>query len=359
MNSLAQSARRLGQIPLGWAGATEKQNYLNFGDALSPVMVAAFAGTSVVRRPMKSKAVRLACVGTIGHGFEGGDVHFWGTGMSPFRHPGAANQEPWSRPSETTLIVHATRGPLTAQRLGAGVVPYGDPVFLLPRFYDKPVVKRFEVGVIAHLSELGSRELNVGARDELKRFVIPGDLAGSIRVINTLTEISARGLERKLREILSCKRIVSTSLHGMVIAEAFGIPCLYFSPNGQPGPLDITIAETPSLDPRIADLYLGAGRAKVATYAQPRAIETDWEALIAAIDHRWQPLEHGFDDLVEVFPVDLKPLVTRNLFSHPVVTGLTFQHNVRELQLADAQSRKLTPTVARPAPPAAETAAER
>jgi len=344
VNSLARYAEQYGELPLGWAGATEKQDYLNFGDALSPVMVAAMCGMPIVRRPMKSENVRLACVGTIGHGFEGGDVHFWGTGMSQWSNPGAKPPTPWVHPADTTLTVHATRGPLTAARLGEDLtkraVPYGDPVFLLPRFFSKPVKQDVELGVIIHLSEMESRALDTGPAPHLLRYRIPESLAGKVRIINTLTAINTQSLEDKIQEIRRCKRIVSTSLHGMVIAECYGIPCLYFSPNMGSGVVTIQTDGNDTLDLRLADLYAGLGRKQITAYSRPRTQETDWDDLIAAIDRHWEPMTNNFDGLVESFPVNGTPLSTSNLFAEPSVNAITFQHSVRAVHQDDARAGK-------------------
>lgn len=341
-NSLAQYCDQYGYVPMGWAGATEKQDYLNFGDALSPVMVAAMCGQPIVRRPMKSDNLRLACVGTIGHGFEGGEVHFWGTGMSQWSNPGSKPAIPWTPPADTKLVVHATRGPLTAARLGEDLtkraVPYGDPVFLLPRFFSKPVKQDIELGVILHLSELESRALDTGAAPHLKRYEVPESLAGRVVMINTLTSISTEGLEAKIQEIRRCKRIVSTSLHGMVIAECYGIPCLYFSPNMGTGVVSLATDGNDRLDLRLADLYAGLGRKELIAYSCPRAQATDWEALIAAIDKHWEPITSSFDDLMESFPVNGSPLVTQNLFEAPAIKAITFQHSVRAVHQDDARA---------------------
>ncbi|MBE9605361.1 polysaccharide pyruvyl transferase family protein [Acetobacteraceae bacterium H6797] len=329
---------------MGWAGATEKQDYLNFGDALSPVMVAAMCGMPIVRRPMKSDNIRMACVGTIGHGFEGGEVHFWGTGMSPWSNPSAKPPTPWAPPADTKLVVHATRGPLTAARLGEDLtkraVPYGDPVFLLPRFFSKPVKQDVELGVIIHLSEMESRALDTGPAPNLVRYRIPEALAGKVRIINTLTAISTEGLEDKIQEIRRCKRIVSTSLHGMVIAECYGIPCLYFSPNMGTGVVTIGTDGNDTLDLRLADLYAGIGRKKITAFSTPRAQETDWEGLIEAIDKYWEPVTNSFDDLAEAFPVSGTPLSTNSLFDEPSVKAITFQHSVRAVHLDDSRAGK-------------------
>ena len=91
--SIQQFIDEHGKIPLSWAGSTSEMNYLNFGDALSPVMVALCLGFDAIRIPTKPRPPRLAAVGTIAHGFAGGDVWFWGTGCSPYQNPSAKGEE--------------------------------------------------------------------------------------------------------------------------------------------------------------------------------------------------------------------------------------------------------------------------
>ncbi|RJF90155.1 polysaccharide pyruvyl transferase family protein [Oleomonas cavernae] len=322
-----------------WAAATEAQNYLNLGDALSPVMVAAFSGLAVDRRPMASKSVRMSCVGTIAHGFEGGDVFVWGTGMSEARRPGQADAGKWAPPPDTRFTVCATRGPVTARILsaatGSTTRAYGDPVAHLPQFYKAPVAKRHELGVILHLSELDGRALTAGPKQELARYHVPPDLAGEVRLINTLTPIGADGLEAKMAEILSCRRIVSTSLHGMVIAETFGIPCLYFSPRGAAGLTQVDLTAKPRIDKRMVDFYLGAGRQRLSHYEWPHDTPGDWPRLIRAIDEAWVPLAIDHSQLIDSFPLPYRPLETDNLFRLAPIRNIPYQHAVGALLKKD------------------------
>jgi hypothetical protein len=343
MNSLARATRDAGVIPLAWAGSTTEMDYLNFGDALSPVMVALLSSLDIARVPSKSKSVRMAAVGTIGHGFEGGEVWFWGTGCSGWRNPSApmSDRVRFSVPADSLFHVNATRGPVSARLLGgrpSGGV-YGDPVWLLPRFYRPNVPKKWEVGVILHLSELADRAFEAHPRPDYRRFGVPAEFANSVRLINTVTPIGIKPLQDKIDEILACKRIVSTSLHGMVIAESYGIPCLYFSPNGtDPGLAVSALDPDGGLDLRIVDLYLGMGRKALSTYAQPRAVETDWRHVIDVIDDVWQPATIDEDALIDAFPLDVRLLSApdaASIWDHPLLTGLVLQHSVSELRKAD------------------------
>lgn len=247
-------------------------DYLNFGDALSPVMVALLSGRQIRRVPTRSRSLRMAAVGTIGHGFAEGEVWFWGTGCSSWKNPSAPLDErvPFTVPPQSKFVVTATRGPVSEQLLAGpdGHKPgvYGDPVWILPQFYRPQVEKKWKIGAILHLSELKDRSPVAIPRDNIRRFDIPAELADDVHLITTCAPISMQAIGDKIDEILACERIVSTSLHGMVIAESYGIPCLYFAPNGDViGPAEKLLDPQGDLDLRIIDLYRGLGKSSVMT----------------------------------------------------------------------------------------------
>ncbi|CAA2105545.1 hypothetical protein MBUL_03245 [Methylobacterium bullatum] len=343
--SITRYVREKGEIPLAWAGSTLDMNYLNFGDALSPVMIALLSGKPIRRAPMKSFAPRLSCVGTIGHGFANGEVWFWGTGCSNWANPSApaAEKKPFVPSAESHFTVTATRGPVSESLLSAKTlshaVPYGDPVWLLPRFYKPTVKKRYKLGVILHLSELANREMEAVPRKEIARFRIPAELADDIHLITTVTELHVGALQSKIDEILSCERIVSTSLHGMVIAESYGIPCLYFAPSlSKDGLQSVELTPDGDVDLRIVDLYTGLGLPKIDVYNQPRPKPSDWPAIMKAIDESWSPKTFDGDALINAFPVDLSPISAapgETIWEHKALTDLKLRHDVGELNRLD------------------------
>ena len=308
-------SRRLGAIPVGWAGATATSPYVNFGDALSPVMVALCTGLPVARVPFGSTAPRLAAVGTIGHGFAGGTVWFWGTGSSLHRNPFAPGEEKqlYTTPADTTIRIAATRGPISEHVLGAaGAIAapgiYGDPVWLLPRFHRRPVKQRWDLGVILHLSDLTDRAFEVHFNPLHERYVVPPEFAGRVKLINTVTPVSVQALFDKVDEIRSCRRIVSTSLHGLVIPESYGIPCLYFAVRGKTGLAEVPPELDTGIDPRILDLYGGLRLARFPIYVQPRRQRTDWDQVIRAVDAAWEPRAFDGDALLAALPVAAAPV---------------------------------------------------
>lgn len=330
-NKLKDLVASTGSIPLSWVGKTAKQDYLNLGDALSPVMVSFVSGLPVSHVAAKSSQTRLAAVGTIGHMFAGGDVSFWGTGTSPHLNPNKAAQEKirYTQPRDTTINIYATRGPFTRNLLGpeaTGPAIFGDPLWLLPRFHNPPVEKRYELGVILHLSELIDRSYHAIPLPDHVRYRLSDSDAASVKLINTVTEPTIGALRDRLDEILACKRIVSTSLHGMVFAESYGIPCLYFSPRAsKPGLGQVDLTSEEGIDLRFNDLYRGLGQSTLDVWYQPRRQETDWEAVIRTIDQAWFSKTLNEEALIEAFPLPVAAIakgVTGSAFDHPLITGV-------------------------------------
>jgi len=292
------------------------------------------SGRPIVRVPFKCNLNRLSAVGTIGHALSEGVVDVWGSGSSASKNPqeGKAAQ-PYTIPANTELRVHATRGPLSwALLTGAPPPPsavFGDPVWLLPRFYRPQVTPRWELGIIMHLSEHHDRNPDLTASPLHQRYDIPGDLATSIKRLDTITAVSAEALRQRIDDILSCTRIVSTSLHGMVIAESYGIPCLYFPPRVKfRGLGTVDLSDEPNINSRFADLYLGLGLKQLEVFAQRRNEATDWEKVIAAIDLAWRPKAFDAQRLIDVFPAELDPVklgAHAGVFSLPLIRDIPFQ----------------------------------
>lgn len=345
-NRLRDVVTEDGVIPLCWAGATDKMDYLNLGDALSPVMVSLVSGLPVARVPMRSPNVRMGAVGTIGHGFAKGETFFWGTGCSNWRKPSApmAERERFVVPDDSTFNVCATRGPISRKLLGgAGTGPFCDPVWILPRFFNPQVEKKYELGIILHLSELDGRELSAGPLESVVRAHIPDSLKGSVKTINTLTAIDAASMGDKMTEILECKRIVSTSLHGLVIAESYNIPCIYWVGHGADGAVSHQDVFSDFIDSRMQDLYSGIGLNRMPVYSKAQSSSTDFDALIQAIDDMWQPVESQGDALIDAFPLDVNLVeapADGTIWDLPLIADLPYQQPVSDVRKGDIERTK-------------------
>jgi polysaccharide pyruvyl transferase WcaK-like protein len=303
-----------GSVALCWAAATrETHGFGNLGDSLSAVMVSALSGRRVHHVGFDRPQSKLVAVGSIAHAIRGGEAIIWGSGVS-IRGGILAQSIPL-----THYDVRAIRGEISARHLrDFGVkVPeiYGDPVWLLPSIFNEPVEKRYELGVIPHIQDIDGFGPDARPPLDSSRYQIDAAEAGSVVLINTWHEASWEGILKTLRLILSCKRIVSQSFHGVVIAEAYGIPVLNFRqmPGCPNGPLTVSLEQDCTTDPRVWEFFRAGPQRSFQMYAQRREERTDWARVIQAIDQRWEPFRYDADALVESFPLPLAydPLTSR------------------------------------------------
>lgn len=108
----------------------------------------------------------------------------------------------------------AVRGPQTRSHLlsqGYDVPEvYGDPALLMPKYYNPKIDKEYAFGVIPHYSDY----------DKIKDFYKDED---SILLIDLMTN----DVEKTTNAFLKCNKIVSSSLHGVIVAHAYGIPAVW------------------------------------------------------------------------------------------------------------------------------------
>jgi pyruvyltransferase len=176
---------------------------LNFGDHLARVIVTkllAMHGHLLEEETAQSK--RLFAIGSVLHFAQDGDV-IWGSGVN-----GKVDTD---LHRFDTLDVRAVRGPLTRDFLmerGIAVPEiYGDPALLLPSLFPQrfaPTAQKPYV-VVPNLHDL--------------------KLAQQAGLQNIVSPMSS--WNRCVAEILQGELIISSSLHGIIIAEAYGIPARY------------------------------------------------------------------------------------------------------------------------------------
>jgi len=174
----------------------------NWGDALSAVLCEKLSGKPV-KEMLWQHQHRYFAIGSI-LGQANSRAEVWGSGFV----------WPDEKLAEPPQAVYAVRGPRTRARLRALGCDcpeiYGDPALLFPFFYNPPVEKKFRVGVIPHFSDKNT--------DWIKR--LPPDPA--VRLIDV-----EGGIEEFVREVKSCELIVSSSLHGLICADAYGVPNMW------------------------------------------------------------------------------------------------------------------------------------
>ena len=131
------------------------------------------------------------------------DDYVWGTGCIDEYNIG-------SKPKK----VYSVRGSHTREQLlkRGWDVPeiYGDPALLFPRVYNPKTEKKYQYGLIPHCVDFFSV-------DGLKSINRAESLG--IKIIN----ITA-GIYEFIDQLLECENILSSSLHGLIAADAYGIP---------------------------------------------------------------------------------------------------------------------------------------
>jgi len=178
----------------------------NFGDELSPYIVSKISGKKVKfsNSPTPTKVIYLA-VGSILHHLAAGMkwCEIWGSGLMDQNHTLVSPKK-----------IHAVRGPLTRQFLIRQGIDcpaiYGDPALLLPRLFNPKVEKKYRVGIVPHFIDQKDSWIKIqNAKDD-------------VLIINVYDPI-----EKVIIDILSCKAILSSSLHGLIVADAYEIPSLW------------------------------------------------------------------------------------------------------------------------------------
>jgi len=182
---------------------------LNLGDALSPVIVREMLNRRrqfCVETPPRNRrlgARYLLAVGSVINDL-GVEATVWGSGILNEKY--GAKVAAKSR--EIRLDIRAVRGPITQKLLvGMGYrVPsvYGDPAMLMPLFYTPQCTeKRHDFGVVLHFRS--ARQL-------------PG-----LHTIPVQTE----DYQAFIEDLVSCRIVISSSLHGIILAESYGVPAVF------------------------------------------------------------------------------------------------------------------------------------
>lgn len=119
-----------------------------------------------------------------------------------------------SKHNPSSFNIKAVRGPLSRKKLlDQGIEcpeVYGDPALLYPKFYNPNIQKQYKYGIIPHYADWDN--------EIIEKFKNRED--EGIKVINILNE----NVNEFVDEVLECDVILSSSLHGIICGDAYGIP---------------------------------------------------------------------------------------------------------------------------------------
>jgi len=235
----------------------------NFGDALSRDVVA-WATQRRIQLVPGDETGKLLAVGSVLQHARSGDV-IWGTGVNPYDY-----QDFWLNYKKATLSLHvlAVRGPITRDVLIARQIAcpdvFGDPAILLPLVYPQSVTGGRGGLLIPHLRDY-------------PRFNADSAFRRGLRIVNPASD-----WREVVDQIVCAEFVVSSSLHGIIVAEAYGVPAIWFRPSQGEGYL------------KYQDYYGSTERAPAPVYELERCLKSspktppDYtqmrKALVAALD---------------------------------------------------------------------------
>lgn len=176
----------------------------NFGDAISRRIVEHVSGRAV--EWAEAGEAELFALGSIMRTVarshkapRAHKVHVWGAGML----------KPVGRSFLGHVRVAAVRGPETARILRLEGVALGDPGLLIADALGEEIARGERVGIIPfHAKADDPLYAEIAAR-------IPGGEVIDVRADDPLEVV---------RRIASCRYVVSASLHGLITADAYGVP---------------------------------------------------------------------------------------------------------------------------------------
>lgn len=170
----------------------------NFGDLFNIDLLKFFGFRLIYEKdPLKSE---MALTGSI--------LQAYPRSFSGFVMGSGFIKEKFNR-TQNSWDIRIIRGPLSAKQCGAKEnVIFGDPGILAPILFPQTEEKKYSLGIIPHYVD----------RKFLKNYTFGEDV-----VIINVRQSPAKVSE----EIKQCHHIVSSSLHGLIFADAFRIPNIH------------------------------------------------------------------------------------------------------------------------------------
>jgi pyruvyltransferase len=173
----------------------------NFGDVLNPILINRLTSKEVQFVKIKYfPHEHYLCIGSLLDNVTKNTI-VWGAGFS-------SNDDICK---EKPKRICAVRGPKSREKLIEQGIDcpeiYGDPALLLPNIYYPKIDKKYKLGIIPHYVDKENLWLkNINSND--------------ILILNILE----KNIFTFIDNLLSCEKIVSSSLHGIIVSDAYNIP---------------------------------------------------------------------------------------------------------------------------------------
>ncbi len=241
----------------------------NFGDAINPLIVGHVAGRVV--KHIGARRADLFAIGSIMQMVkrtqnvareEGEKLCVWGTGLLKpiFGHDFLDNVE-----------LALVRGPITAALLKREMKQFGDPGLLINEALPFEGTRIDRIGVVPHYTLVDDPELLAFvASDPAYVLIDPRDDAADVCL-----------------QIASCAHVFSSSLHGLIVADAYGVANTWIEPKGQSWLKYLDYAASVGRSDMMAPLSIDAAKThRSGPICYGDAIEAAREALHASFPAR-------------------------------------------------------------------------
>lgn len=186
----------------------------NFGDQLSARVVAHVAGRPVMhRRPAKAQMVAIGSLMHVVAKFYGtAQAHrpiIWGTGVRHAQHDKAFLDH---------VDIRLLRGPMSAAYLGLKHARFGDPGLLAPDAIGRPAARADRIAIVPHHTQIE----NDGYCARLDAITAADPRLAVIDVRDDPDTVCLA--------IASAAHVFASSLHGLIVADAYGVANTWMSP---------------------------------------------------------------------------------------------------------------------------------
>lgn len=180
----------------------------NFGDTLNSELIRLITGTAptIVNNSFLNPENELLymCVGSV-LGWADKNTIIWGTGKMSETDNTMFKEKPKK--------IYAVRGKLTREEIVKRGYKcpkvYGDPALLMPKFYKPKTDKKYDLSIIPHHID---RDLIPVLKKQFKNIHFI-DITGDIYQV--------------IDEVCASDRVLSSALHGLIIADAYNIPNIW------------------------------------------------------------------------------------------------------------------------------------
>lgn len=181
----------------------------NFGDVIGPYLISKITGKPIINI-YSEKLPGLLTVGSILQSINREGMTVWGSGLANM-----PTQETIENLIKYKPEILSVRGHYTANALLENGIPapdskfYGDPALILPKFFNpecKDTTKK--ISICPHFTH--------------KPFFLKNIKSNNVQIVDVQESV-----EKVVSQIKSSSVCISSSLHGLIIAQAYNIPWIW------------------------------------------------------------------------------------------------------------------------------------